>query len=233
MNNPTRQTPIVRITGLTKSYSTVEGDYNVLRGVDLELRPGEMTAIMGPSGCGKSTMLYILGLLAPPTGGSYTMKGQEMFGLSSKAQAAIRRECLGFVLQSCNLFDHSTVFENLEFPLIYARCPKVKREKVVASALEQVGLSHKLKHRTNQLSGGEQQRVAIARALVNKPSVLLADEPTGQLDQKTGDMVMSYFRKIVLEHDTTMLIVTHDASVAKQCTRVFQMHDGLLMLDQS
>ncbi len=229
MNDTTQQPPIVRITGLTKSYSTVEGDFKVLRGVDLELRPGEMTAIMGPSGCGKSTMLYILGLLAPPTSGSYAMEGQEMFGLSNKAQAAIRRECLGFVLQSCNLFDNSTVFENLEFPLIYARRPKAVREEVVACALEQVGLSHKIKHRTNQLSGGEQQRVAIARALVNKPRVLLADEPTGQLDQKTGDMVMSYFRKIVLEHDTTMLIVTHDSSVAQQCTRVFQMHDGLLV----
>lgn len=201
----------------------------MLNGVDLELRRGEMTAIMGPSGCGKSTMLYILGLLSPPLSGSYTINGKEMFGLSRSAQASIRRECLGFILQSCNLIDNSTVYENLEYPLIYARCPVSKREQILLEALENVGLSHRLHHRTNQLSGGEQQRVAIARALVNRPSVLLADEPTGQLDIKTGEMVLRYFRQIVVDHDTTMLIVTHDASVAKQCTHVFHMREGRLV----
>lgn len=230
MSDTTSKAPIVRISGLSKSYTTAGGgEYLVLRGVSLELKPGEMTAIMGPSGCGKSSMLYILGLLAPPTTGSYTLRGQEMFGLSRRAQAAVRRESLGFILQSCNLFDNSTVYENLEYPLIYTRFPREKREEVVANALDRVGLSHRIHHRTNQLSGGEQQRVAIARALVNRPCVLLADEPTGQLDTKTGGMVMDYFRQIVLEHDTTMLIVTHDVAVAEKCTRVYHMREGLLV----
>jgi len=221
--------PLIKISDLRKSYSTVDGEYFVLRGVNLELYPGEMTAIMGPSGCGKSSMLYILGLLAPPTTGQYTLNGQEMFGLSSSAQAAVRRERLGFILQACNLFDNSTVYENLEYPLIYSRFPREKREAVVVGALEKVGLSHRIHHPTNQLSGGEQQRVAIARALVNNPRVLLADEPTGQLDKKTGSMVMDYFRKIVLEHETTMLIVTHDVAVAQKCTRVYYMREGMLI----
>lgn len=230
MSKTANETPIVRISGLNKTYTTVGGEeYPVLRGVNLELKPGEMTAIMGPSGCGKSSMLYILGLLAPPTTGSYSLMGQEMFGLSSRAQAAVRRESLGFILQSCNLFDNSTVYENLEYPLIYTRFPREKREEVVGKALKKVGLSHRIHHRTNQLSGGEQQRVAIARALVNRPCVLLADEPTGQLDSKTGEMVMDYFRQIVLEHDTTMLIVTHDVAVAKKCTHVYHMREGLLV----
>lgn len=222
--------PIVRISGLEKTYIAADGEkYHVLRGVNLELRPGEMTAIMGPSGCGKSSMLYILGLLAPPTAGSYTLRGQEMFGLPAQSQAAVRRESLGFILQSCNLFDNSTVYENLEYPLIYTCYPREKRENVVINALEKVGLSHRIHYRTNQLSGGEQQRVAIARALVNRPCILLADEPTGQLDKTTGDMVMDYFRQIVLEHETTMLIVTHDAAVAKKCTRVYHMCEGRLV----
>jgi ABC-type lipoprotein export system ATPase subunit len=229
MNDTIKKDPIVRISNLRKSFTTVAGEYFVLRGVELDLYPGEMTAIMGPSGCGKSSMLYILGLLAPPTAGKYTLNGQEMFGLSSSAQAAARRRHLGFILQSCNLFDNSTVFENLEYPLIYTRFPRENREAVVVGALEKVGLSHRIQHRTNQLSGGEQQRVAIARALVNKPSVLLADEPTGQLDKATGDMVMDYFQQIVLEHDTTMLIVTHDAAVAEKCTRIYHMRDGVLV----
>lgn len=230
MNSEKQLAPIIRISGLKKNYAAADGqEYHVLRGVNLELKPGEMTAIMGPSGCGKSSMLYILGLLAPPTAGSYILNGQEMFGLSTQAQAAVRRESLGFILQSCNLFDNSTVYENLEYPLIYTRYPREKRESVVISALDRVGLGHRIHHRTNQLSGGEQQRVAIARALVNRPSVLLADEPTGQLDKKTGDMVMDYFRQIVLEHDTTMLIVTHDANVAEKCTQVYRMCEGLLV----
>jgi len=229
MNNAQNKPPIVTVKGLTKHFASAQGDYTVLCGVGLELRPGEMTAIMGPSGCGKSTMLHILGLLAPPSAGSYTIRGREMFGLPGREQAAMRRECLGFILQACNLFEHTTVYENLEYPLIYAQTPRTSRESVVEEALNKVGLQHRMHHRTNQLSGGEQQRVAIARALVNKPSVLLADEPTGQLDKKTGDMVMDYFRQIILEHDTTMLIVTHDPDVARLCTRVFQMRDGLLV----
>jgi putative ABC transport system ATP-binding protein len=221
--------PIVRIEALTKTYSTAAGDFQVLRGVDLDLHAGEMVAIMGPSGCGKSSLLHILGLLAQASTGRYTIMGHDMFGLSENRQAAFRREYLGFILQSCNLFEHSSVYENLEYPLIYARVPMARRRGVIEEALDRVGLTHRIDYPTNRLSGGEQQRVAIARALVNHPKVLLGDEPTGQLDKTTSEMVMAYFKQIVAEQDTTMLIVTHDPAVARQCTRAFTMQDGRLV----
>ncbi|HWR04158.1 MAG TPA: ABC transporter ATP-binding protein [Humidesulfovibrio sp.] len=228
MNDTHTHTPTVSINGLTKNYDTPAGSVQVLRDVNLKLYPGEMVAIMGPSGCGKSTMLYILGLLTLPSTGKYTIMGQDMFGLDKHQQASYRREYLGFILQSCNLFEHSTVYENLEYPLIYSRCPVSNRRKIIEEALDKVNLMHRVTFPTNQLSGGEQQRVAIARALVNNPKVLLGDEPTGQLDSKTSEMVMSYFKQIIAEHDTTMLIVTHDVTVAKHCTRAFQMREGVL-----
>jgi len=226
MNN---KNVIVRTEALTKIYTTSAGNHEVLNGVDLDLYAGEMVAIMGPSGCGKSSLLHILGLLAPPTSGRYTILNHDMFGLSEDRQAAFRREYLGFSLQSCNLFEHSSVYENLEYPLIYARVPIAKRRHTIEQALDRVGLTHRIDYPTNRLSGGEQQRVAIARALVNSPKVLLGDEPTGQLDKATSDMVMEYFQQIVHEHDTTMLIVTHDPAVAKRCTRAFTMQHGQLV----
>jgi putative ABC transport system ATP-binding protein len=228
MNNQSQ--PIVRVKALTKTYGTASGELNVLNGVDLDLYAGEMVAIMGPSGCGKSSLLHILGLLAPPTAGRYTILEHDMFGLSEDRQAAFRREFLGFILQSCNLFENSNVYENLEYPLIYARMPVAKRRQVIERALGRVGLTHRIDYPTNKLSGGEQQRVAIARALVNHPKVLLADEPTGQLDKATSEMVMAYFQQIMRERDTTMLIVTHDPAVAKQCTRAYTMREGQLAL---
>lgn len=220
--------PTVRVNELTKTYPTPAGDVQVLRGIDLELYTGEMVAIMGPSGCGKSSMLYILGLLAAPTSGCYTIMGQDMLGLNKVQQAAYRREFLGFILQSCNLFENSTVYENLEYPLIYSRCPKHARAEIIESTLAKVNLTNRMHYQTNRLSGGEQQRVAIARALINSPKVLLGDEPTGQLDFQTSEMVMSYFQQLVQELNTTMLIVTHDSNVAKRCTRAFHMREGLL-----
>ncbi|MDR3639970.1 MAG: ABC transporter ATP-binding protein [Humidesulfovibrio sp.] len=225
MNN---QTAIMRVEALTKTYPTAAGEVAVLHGVDLELRAGEMVAIMGPSGCGKSSLLHILGLLAPPTSGRYAIMGQDMFGLSEDRQAAFRREYLGFILQSCNLFENSNVYENLEYPLIYARVPTAKRRAIIERALERVGLTSRIDYPANRLSGGEQQRVAIARALVNNPKVLLGDEPTGQLDRNTGGMVMEYFKHIVRERSTAMLIVTHDREVARQCTRGYTLKDGHL-----
>jgi len=226
MNN---KDAIVRIEALTKTYATAAENVAVLCGVNLELHAGEMVAIMGPSGCGKSSLLHIIGLLAPPTAGRYTILGHDMFGLSEDRQAAFRREYLGFILQSCNLFENSSVYENLEYPLVYARVPRAKRRLTIEQALDRVGLTHRIDYPTNRLSGGEQQRVAIARALVNNPKVLLGDEPTGQLDKGTSDMVMEYFQQIVREHDTTMLIVTHDPAVAKRCTRAFTMQKGQLV----
>jgi len=221
--------PIVRVEALTKTYTTAAGSFDVLRGVNLELRAGEMVAIMGPSGCGKSSLMHILGLLAPASTGRYTIMERDMFGLSEDQQAAFRREYLGFILQSCNLFEHSSVSENLEYPLIYSRVPAAKRRGIIEEALGRVGLTHRIDYPANRLSGGEQQRVAIARALVNHPKVLLGDEPTGQLDKSTSEMVMAYFKHIVQEHDTTMLIVTHDPQVARKCTRAYTMQDGLLV----
>lgn len=224
-----KKNAIVRIEALTKTYATAAEDINVLCGVNLDLHAGEMVAIMGPSGCGKSSLLHIIGLLAPPTTGRYTILEHDMFGLSEDRQAAFRREYLGFILQSCNLFENSSVYENLEYPLIYSRVPLAKRRHTIEQALGRVGLTHRIDYPTNRLSGGEQQRVAIARALVNNPKVLLGDEPTGQLDKTTSDMVMEYFQQIVREYDTTMLIVTHDPSVAKRCTRAFTMQKGQLV----
>lgn len=223
------ETPIVRVEALTKAYATAAGSVDVLRGVDLDLYAGEMVAIMGPSGCGKSSLLHILGLLAPPTSGRYAIEGHDMFGLSEDRQAAFRREYLGFILQSCNLFENSSVYENLEYPLIYARVPAANRRAVVEQALARVGLTHRIDYPSNRLSGGEQQRVAIARALVNNPKVLLGDEPTGQLDTGTSEMVMSYFKQIVQERNTTMLIVTHDPAVARQCTKSYTLKSGQLV----
>ena len=152
--------------------------------------------------------------------------GQDMFGLSEDRQAAFRREYLGFILQSCNLFENSSVAENLEYPLIYARVPFSRRRGIIEQALQRVGLGHRIDYQANQLSGGEQQRVAIARALVNNPKVLLGDEPTGQLDRATGEQIMKYFKDIVREHNTAMLIVTHDPEVARQCTRGYTLREG-------
>jgi putative ABC transport system ATP-binding protein len=218
--------PIVLVEHLIKHYDTPAGKVKVLHDVNVEIFPGEMVSIMGPSGCGKSTLLSILGMLQPASGGHYLIMGQDVTNLSSRESANFRRDNLGFVLQSCNLFEHSTVYENLEYPLIYGNVPKKQRKKVILESLEQVELSHRIDHPTNRLSGGEQQRVAIARALVNKPPVILGDEPTGQLDTKTGDRVMKCFKNVVSDKQRAVILVTHDMSIAKQCDRLFMLIDG-------
>lgn len=220
--------PILLAKRLKKTYDTPAGPLEVLRGVDIEILPGEIGAIMGPSGCGKSTLLCILGLLQPATSGVYKILGQDVMNFRGRQGAAFRRDNLGFVLQSCNLFDNSTVYENLEFPLIYRKVAKHRRRNIIEHALEQVKLSHRVTHPTNRLSGGEQQRVAIARALVNKPSIIFGDEPTGQLDSHTGDKVMECFRGIVGGGDRAVLLVTHDIDVANRCDRKFFLNDGTL-----
>nr|WP_321258608.1 ABC transporter ATP-binding protein [uncultured Pseudodesulfovibrio sp.] len=220
--------PIISVKNLRKEYVTPAGKVPVLTGVDVNIYPGEMVSIMGPSGCGKSTLLYIMGMLQPATSGSYKILGRDVLGLNVKERAGFRRDNLGFVLQSCNLFENSTVYENLEYPLIYGKMPRAKRAGIIEESLEEVNLSHRIHHATNRLSGGEQQRVAIARALVNRPQVLLGDEPTGQLDRKTGEKIMKYFEKIVSIKGKAMVLVTHDTEVAKRCTRRFLLEDGIL-----
>jgi putative ABC transport system ATP-binding protein len=219
---------LIRVTRLSKHYSNGQGVIPVLRGVNLEVRPGEMVAVMGPSGSGKSTLLFILGLLMPASSGNYQFMGQDMLALSRAAQAEFRRRQVGFVFQNCDLFENSTVYENLEFPLVYAKVERQDRPERIAAALQRVDLAHRIHHQANHLSGGEKQRVAIARALVNEPLVILADEPTGHLDRTHGHMVMDHFSQIVAAGDTALIVVTHDPQVAARCSRIFSLEDGIL-----
>ncbi len=220
---------LVRVAGLTKEYRTGEAFVPVLRGVDLSVFHGEMVAIMGASGSGKSTLLFILGLFLAPTAGTYTVLGEDVLKLDRTTQAKIRRRFVGFVFQSCNLIENSTVYENLELPLIYADVKRRDRHAMIEDALARVNLSHRMHHPSNLLSGGEQQRVAVARALVNSPRLILADEPTGQLDRKHGQIVMDYFRHFVADRTTAMIIVTHDPEVASYCSKVYRLDDGAIV----
>jgi putative ABC transport system ATP-binding protein len=184
---------------------------------------------MGPSGSGKSTFLFILGIFLQPSGGSYFLGGENVLTLDRTAQAEFRRRRVGFVFQSCDLLENSTVYENLEFPLIYAGVDRKDRPPRIAAALDQVNLGHRIHHSSNRLSGGERQRVAVARALVNQPQVILADEPTGQLDRSHGHLVMDHFGQIVSNGKTAVVVVTHDPEMGARCTRVCSLEDGILV----
>ena len=220
--------PIIEIKNLKKFYIAPSGTIPVLNGINLQISTGEMVAIMGPSGCGKSTLLYILGLLQQASSGEFRFAGTDILRLSPKGHAALRRDSIGFVLQSCNLFENTTVYENLEIPLIYSKVPHSKRRARVEEALAMVNLAHRIHQPSNMLSGGEQQRVAIARALIGRPKILLADEPTGQLDRNTSRHVIASFKTIIRDHNTAMVLVTHDPDVAGQCDRFFTLEDGEL-----
>lgn len=229
--NGQQKEPLIKVRGMTKSYSTGAEEIQVLKDVDLDVYPGEMIAIMGPSGMGKSTFLFILGLLHPPNTGTYEVKGQDVLSLSRSAQSKFRRLFAGYVFQGCNLFEHTTVYENLEYPLIYSGVSRRKRPEMINEALEKVNMVHRTNHPTNRLSGGEQQRVSIARAMVNRPQVIFADEPTGQLDQTHGRMVMDHFYEFISTQETAMVLVTHDPDIAARCTRVLNLRNGLLYED--
>ncbi|MDR1945571.1 MAG: ABC transporter ATP-binding protein [Desulfovibrio sp.] len=207
---------------IVKSYGT----YQALKGVSLTLNAGQMAAVMGPSGCGKSSLLLILGLLQKPDHGTYTCKGRDLLGLDAGEQALFRRQFFGFILQSCAVFAYSTVEENVEFPLIYSGVPRKERLARVRELLDSVNLSGKAQARSNLLSGGEQQRVAIARALINNPKVLLADEPTGQLDAENTRKLMAHFRSVCENLDVGIIVVTHDPQVADYCDTVYSLQDG-------
>jgi len=219
---------IIEVENLVKDYSNGVGDIAVLREVNFKVHSQEMVAVMGPSGSGKTTLLFILGLLLPATGGHYRFLGEDVLSLDRSAQAEFRRQRVGFVFQSCDLLENSTVYENLEFPLIYGGVERSNRPAKIIAALERVNLGHRLHHPANLLSGGERQRVAVARALVNQPQVILADEPTGQLDRTNSHMVMTYFEKIVANGDATVIIVTHDPEVGSRCSKIYSMLDGIL-----
>ncbi|MFH1137364.1 MAG: ABC transporter ATP-binding protein [Pseudomonadota bacterium] len=220
--------PLINVVDLNKTYTGDEGEIQVLKGINLKVYPGEMAAIMGPSGSGKSTLLYILGLFLSPTNGVFRFAGEDMLALSRSGQAEYRRRKVGFVFQNADLLENSTVYENLEFPLIYAGVKKRYRKDLIHEALELVNLGHRINHPSNKLSGGERQRVAISRALVNKPPAILADEPTGALDADNTRVVMGHFKMIMEKVKTAIVMVTHDPQVAANCTKVFFMDNGML-----
>jgi putative ABC transport system ATP-binding protein len=223
--------PLVRLTGLTKVFCTDEVETHALSNVHLTIEKGEYIAIAGPSGCGKSTMLSILGLLDSPTDGTYLLKGQPVHGLDASQRARLRNREIGFVFQNFNLIGDLTVFENVDLPLAYRGIASSERGPRVTHALERVGMAHRARHLPSQLSGGQQQRVAVARALVGQPSILLADEPTGNLDSKNAEAVMELLGD--LHHSgSTICIVTHDPRFARHAHRAVHLFDGRVVSEE-
>ncbi len=223
-----RDDMVVEVSRLTKDYFNGEEKITVLKDINIHVRRGEMVAVMGPSGSGKSTLLFCLGLFQPPTSGLYKVAGVDVLSLTRTQQSIFRRETVGFVFQTCDLLENSTVYENLELPLIYAGVKRRERPELIGNALEMVNLGHRIHQPSNRLSGGERQRVSIARALVNNPEFILADEPTGQLDRENSLRVLEYFQKITEEARTAMIVVTHDAMTSEYCTRKCVLNDGIL-----
>ncbi len=220
--------PVVRIEGVTKDFATGAASFRALDDVSLEIHRGEMIAIMGPSGSGKSTLMTIIGLLDSPTSGSYWLDGQDVGGLSRLEQARVRNAKIGFVFQNFNLLPRLSALKNVELPMVYGRIDAREREQRARAALEAVGLGDKLANRPNELSGGQKQRVAVARSLVGLPSMILADEPTGALDTRTGGEIMNLFRTLNREQGLTIVIVTHDPEIGRQMDRVIGLRDGQL-----
>ena len=222
------QRPVIYIRDLYKSYYIGEIEVPALRGVDLEVYPGEVIAIMGPSGSGKSTLMNMVGCLDSPTSGEYRLEGQLVSELVDDELALVRNEKIGFVFQKYNLLPRATALENVELPLRYSRDSSRMRERS-REALERVGLADRMLHKPNELSGGQQQRVAIARAIVNEPAIILADEPTGNLDSKSGQEIMDLLIELNKRIGTTVVIVTHDSHIAAQAQRVVHLRDGVIV----
>jgi putative ABC transport system ATP-binding protein len=217
--------PLIALTGIKKVFYTDEVETHALSDIHLEIRKGEYIAIAGPSGCGKTTLLSILGLLDPPTDGSYTLDGQPVSRLTAAERARVRNRQIGFIFQAFNLIGDLTVYENVELPLTYRGMPAEERRTRVQAALERVGMSHRMKHFPAQLSGGQQQRVAVARAVAGDPAILLADEPTGNLDSTNGEAVMELLRELHRE-GATICMVTHDPRYARHADRSIHLFDG-------
>ena len=222
--------PLLRLEGIKKVFFTDEVETHALAGIHLEVNPTDYVSIAGPSGCGKSTLLAILGLLDSPTESYYTLNGQPVANLGHAERARIRNREIGFIFQSFNLIGDLTVHENVELPLTYRGMDGTERRKRVNEALEKVGMSHRVKHYPSQLSGGQQQRVAVARALAGKPSILLADEPTGNLDSKNGEAVMTLLGHLHAE-GATICMVTHDPRFARHADRIVNLFDGRVVED--
>jgi putative ABC transport system ATP-binding protein len=223
---------LIRLEDLTKVYTIGETQVNALGGVSYSIKEGDLLAIMGPSGSGKSTLMNIIGCLDKPTEGKYILDGQEVSTLDKNRLARIRNKKIGFVFQTFNLLARTTALENTELPLLYSDTPAKKAKEMAFKVLAEVGLKGRELHKTNQLSGGEQQRVAIARSLVNNPSLLLADEPTGNLDSKTGKEIMDIFKKLNQEKNITVILVTHDPDVASAARKRIHLRDGLIIKEE-
>ena len=227
-----QHTAMISLAGVTKVFYTDDLETHALDGIHLDVAKGEFLSISGPSGCGKSTLLALLGLLDTPTEGKYLLDGQDVTGLMPAARAKTRNERIGFIFQAFNLIGDLTVLQNVELPLTYrASMPADERRKAAVAALDRVGMSHRVNHHPSQLSGGQQQRVAVARALAGRPAILLADEPTGNLDSRNGEAVMNLLRELHRE-GSTICMVTHDPRYADYADRKVQLFDGRVM-DQS
>lgn len=223
---------IIEIENLTKSYHDGEAETLALQEVSFSVRKGEFVAIMGPSGSGKSTLLHLLGLLDEPTTGTYMFNGKNISSFSRDELANIRNEQIGFVFQAFNLLARTTVLENVKLPLVYSNVPEEKWNDMSQKAAESVGLGHRLYHGSAELSGGERQRVAIARALVNNPDIIFADEPTGNLDSKSGKNVMAIIQKLNEEEGKTIILITHETSTAEHAERIIRLMDGKIESDE-
>jgi putative ABC transport system ATP-binding protein len=222
--------PVVSLEHISKTYRSGEASVDALRGIDLRIRHGELVAITGPSGSGKSTLMNVLGCLDRPSAGRYLLAGRDVAHLERPELARVRNRLLGFVFQSFNLLPRTTALENVELPLVYAGCPRRQRRERAAAALERVGLGGRMLHHPNQLSGGQQQRVAIARALVCEPQLVLADEPTGNLDSRTSSEIMSLFQE-VNRQGVTIVLVTHEPDIAACASRLVVIRDGVVCSD--
>ena len=228
---------VISVKNLVKTYVVGEVEVNALRGVNLDVQPGEFLAVTGPSGSGKSTFMHIVGCLDRPTSGQYFLDGEDVSRMSKDALAAVRNTKIGFVFQGFNLLSRTSALDNVELPLLYAGGKSVlkaaARHKKAQDVLALVGLGNRADHHPNQLSGGQQQRVAIARALIKDPSILLADEPTGNLDTKTSIEVMDIFQRLNREHGITVVLITHEIDIAEYGTRIVSFRDGVVVADKA